>query len=146
MQEKLHFMYLILYVTCFCLRIYSCKTLRPFHQWAIWPCPIFLNNNACCVYITWVTRGSSSLSTARVRISRLFGSHLKLMFGVLMFVMVSGILGIKKWQKKSWNRWPRLSQFHSSDAIMNSSVFQNTDWISRFIWDYCGCILQRTDF
>lgn len=49
--------------------------------------------------ITWVTRGSSSLSTAKVRISKLFGSHLKLMLGVLMVVMVSGLLG-----RKCWNR------------------------------------------
>lgn len=41
-------------------------------------------------YITWVTKGSSSLSTARVRISRLFGSHLKLMLAVLMVLMVAG--------------------------------------------------------
>lgn len=43
-------------------------------------------------FFTCVTRGSSSLSTARVRISRLFGSHLKLMFAVLMLVMVSRYL------------------------------------------------------
>lgn len=40
--------------------------------------------------ITWVTKGSSSLSTARVRISRLFGSHLKLMLAVLMVLMIAG--------------------------------------------------------
>lgn len=58
--------------------------------------PNILNKNANRIYITWVTRGSSSLSTARVRISRLFGSHLKLMLAVLMLVMVSGILAVKK--------------------------------------------------
>lgn len=48
------------------------------------------------MYITWVTSGSSSLSTARVRISRLFGSHLKLMLAVLMVVMFSQTLFAKK--------------------------------------------------
>lgn len=51
--------------------------------------------NSHTVEITWVTKGSSSLSTAKVRISRLFGSHLKLMLGVLMLVMVPGFLRVK---------------------------------------------------
>lgn len=60
--------------------------------------PHFNNINTCC--ITCVTRGSSSLSTARVRISRLFGSHLKLMFGAVLLVMMSSLLGLKKKKEK----------------------------------------------
>ena len=36
----------------------------------------------CLQILTWVTRGSNSLSTARVLISRLLGSHLKFMLPV----------------------------------------------------------------
>lgn len=71
-----------------------------FQQMQVIPSPHVRLHTSFCYYfcneatasITWVTRGSSSLSTARVRISRLLGSHLKLMLAVLMFVMVSGFL------------------------------------------------------
>lgn len=74
----------------------SVKTIAIRYFFSPYTFPNILNKNAHRIYITWVTRGSSSLSTARVRISRLFGSHLKLMLAVLMLVMVSGILAVKK--------------------------------------------------
>lgn len=65
--------------------------------------------------LTWVTKGSSSLSTASVRISRLLGSHLKLMFAVLMLVMFLRREKSDPWIKRGGetetNKWPGAVSF-----------------------------------
>jgi hypothetical protein len=56
------------------------------------------NTESCCwtIMFTWVTSGSNSLSTARVRISRLFGSHLNLMLAVSIVDIFSQMLELIK--------------------------------------------------